>query len=177
MLCLSGNYVTESTISNVINLIVSTRDLHIYSVHKLYFSVKNNQSQEGLVKVALYAFGEYGDLLVNNSVLGSENETINVTDNELLTLISEFLDKKFNNITIKEYLLNTLVKLSVKLNEKNHEIIKLMVEKENFSFYPEVQQRASEYLILVNLKNDELKHKILDGIPISKILKENDIQK
>ena len=52
-----------------------------------------------------------------------------------------------------------------------------MIENENCSFYPEVQQRANEYLVFFGLNDNELKNKILNSIPISKIVKENDIKK
>ena len=78
MLCLAGNYVSDETVSSIINLIVSISELHLYTVHKLFLSVKNNLAQEGLVKVALYIFGEFGDILISNSVQGPENEPITV---------------------------------------------------------------------------------------------------
>ena len=78
MMCLAGNFVTEETVSSIINLIVSTTDLHLYSVYKLYLSVKNNFAQEGLVKVALYVIGEFGDILITNSVQGPDDEQITV---------------------------------------------------------------------------------------------------
>ena len=177
MLCLAGNYVTETTLSSVINLIISTKQLHIYSVHKIFFSVKNNLSEEGLVKVALYTFGELGNLLVTNSVLGPDNETIIITDQILLGLIDQIQCKKYDNCSTKEYLLNCLVKLSVRLNETNIERIRGMIESENNSFYPEVQQRASEYLVLLRPNLKVLKQRILEGIPMSSIVKEFDIKK
>ena len=78
MLCLAGNYVSDETVSSIINLIVSISELQLYTVHKLFLSVKNNLAQEGLVKVALYIFGEFGDILISNSVQGPENEPITV---------------------------------------------------------------------------------------------------
>ena len=78
MLCLAGNHVTEETVSSIINLIIGTSELHLYTVHKLFLSVKNNLAQEGLVKVALYVIGEFGDILISNSVQGPEYEPITV---------------------------------------------------------------------------------------------------
>jgi AP-1 complex subunit gamma-1 len=45
MLCLSGNFVSEETTSNVINLIISTPELNLYAVHKLFLAMKNNLAQ------------------------------------------------------------------------------------------------------------------------------------
>jgi len=45
MLCLCGNYISEETTSSIINLVVSSEDLHLYSVHKLFQAVKINLAQ------------------------------------------------------------------------------------------------------------------------------------
>jgi len=45
MLCLSGNFVSEETTSNIINLIISTPELNLYAVHKLFLAMKNNLGQ------------------------------------------------------------------------------------------------------------------------------------
>jgi AP-1 complex subunit gamma-1 len=177
MLCLGGNFVNDNSVSMIINVIIGTKELHIYSVHKLFFSVKNNLSQEGLVKVALYAFGELGDLLTTNSVIGPEDEIISIREADLMNLIKEILHKKYEGSSLKEFLLNALVKLSVRLSENNLEGIKSMLENENSSYFTEVQQRANEYLFIIQPKLKELKAQILEGIPLAKIIKEFDIKK
>jgi len=177
MLCLAGNYATEQTISSVINLIVSTQELNLYSVHKLYITVKNNLAQEGLVKVALYTIGEFGDILVKNSVQGPDNETIVVNEDDIISLLRDIQSRKYPNSTIKEYLLNTLIKLSVKCSPNSGSQLKSMIESENNSIFVEVQQRSNEYLVLFGLQNDNLKQKVLNSIPMSKVTKENEVKK
>ena len=54
MLCLAGNFISDEISSSIINLIISTEELHIYSVHKLYIAMKSNMSQESLMKVGVY---------------------------------------------------------------------------------------------------------------------------
>ncbi len=177
MLCLAGNFVSEGTVSSIINLIITANQLHVYSVHKLFFALKNNLTQEGLVKVSLYAFGEFGDLLVSNPAIGSDNETIIVTETDLLNLINEIMNRKYENPSTTVFLLNCLIKLSVRLGDKHIDKIKEMLEKENNSFNSEVQQRASEYLFFLQPRLNELRHKVLEGIPLSKIIKEIEINK
>jgi AP-1 complex subunit gamma-1 len=177
MLCLAGNFVSDGTVSSIINLIITANQLHVYSVHKLFFALKNNMTQEGLVKVSLYAFGEFGDLLVSNPAIGSDNETIIVTENDLLNLINEIMNRKYENQSTTVFLLNCLIKLSVRLGDIHIDKIKEMLEKENSSFYSEVQQRASEYLFFLQPRLNELRHKVLEGIPLSKIIKEIEINK
>jgi len=177
MLCLAGNFVSDGTVSSIINLIITANQLHVYSVHKLFFALKNNLTQEGLVKVSLYAFGEFGDLLVSNPAIGSDNETIIVTETDLLNLINEIMNRKYENPSTTVFLLNCLIKLSVRLGDKHIDKIKEMLEKENNSFNSEVQQRASEYLFFLQPRLNELKQRVLEGIPLSKIIKEIEINK
>ncbi len=45
MLSLSGNYVSDETTSSIINLIVSTKELHVYAAHKLLLTLNGNIGQ------------------------------------------------------------------------------------------------------------------------------------
>ena len=86
MLCLAGNFVSDETVSSVINLIVSTPELSLYAVHKLFIAMRSNLGQEGLIKVGVYILGELGDVLISNPVTGPENETISVSEQEVMKL-------------------------------------------------------------------------------------------
>jgi len=56
MLCLCGNFVNEQTTSSIINLIVSTEELHLYAVHKLYLNLKINMGQVYYYKRVYYTY-------------------------------------------------------------------------------------------------------------------------
>jgi AP-1 complex subunit gamma-1 len=176
ILCLAGNFVAEETVSSVINLIVSTPDLHLYSVHKLFLAMKSNLGQEGLIKVGIYILGELGDLLVNTSVTGPDNENISVSEEEVIQLILDINIKKYNSI-VKEYLMNCYFKLVNKFSDKSTEQLKFLLEQESKSFNCEVQQRASEYIIFTQVANDGLRKEISKNVPNSKIVKEVKVTK
>jgi AP-1 complex subunit gamma-1 len=176
MLCLAGNFVSDEICSSIINLIISTEELHIYSVHKLYIAMKSNMSQEGLIKVGVYILGELGLLLINNTVTGPEEESISVSEEELISHLSEINNKKYNS-DIKEYLMNCFMKLITKLTSKSQEELRYLLEQESKSYNCEVQQRAVEYLVLNNINNLSLKREIMTNVPISKIVKESEIKK
>ncbi len=176
ILCLAGNFVTEDTISTVINLIVSTPELHLYSVHKLFLAMKNNLGQEGLIKVGIYILGELGSILVNNTVTGPDGEVIQVTEDEVVQLIDEIQNKKYSP-GVKEYSLNCYFKLIAKFSGNNVEHLKELIEQESKSYHCEVQQRASEYTIFSQVSNENLRGDILRNIPNSKIVKEGRAQK
>jgi len=176
MLCLAGNFISDEISSSIINLIISTEELHIYSVHKLYIAMKSNMSQEALMKVGVYILGELGFDLISNSVEGPDGETIEVTEDELLNHLLEINSRKYSS-DIKEYLMNCFMKLITKLSQKSQDEMKYCLEEESKSYNCEVQQRAVEYMILTNLNNFNLKKDIMRNVPNSKIVKESEIKK
>ena len=176
MLCLAGNFISDEISSSIINLIVSTEELHIYSVHKLYIAMKSNMSQEALIKVGVYILGELGGELIANPVQGPEGETIVVTEDELINHLVEINARKYTS-DVKEYLMNCFMKLITKLSQKSQDEMKYLLEEETKSYNCEVQQRAVEYMILTNLNNFSLKKEIMRNVPNSKIVKENEIKK
>ena len=173
---LNHHFISDDITSSIINLIVSTQELHIYSVHKLHIAMKSNMSQEALVKVGVYILGELGGDLIANSVQGPDGETIEVTEDELVSHLVEINARKYSS-DIKEYLMNCFMKLITKLSQKSQEEMKYLIEEESKSYNCEVQQRAVEYSILTNLNNFSLKKEIMRNVPNSKIVKESEIKK
>jgi AP-1 complex subunit gamma-1 len=176
MLCLAGNFVSEETISSVINLVVSTPELHLYTIHKLYIAMKSNLGQEGIVKVGIYLLGEMGDILTKNSVSGPEGESITVSEDEVVQVLVEINGRKTSS-GIREYLVNCYVKLISKFSEPSITTLKSLLDQETRSYHCEVQQRAVEYLVFSNLTNNNQKRDILRSIPNSKVVKETDVKK
>lgn len=177
MLCIAGNYVSEETTASIINVIVSTHELNVYSVHKLYLAVKNNLNQEGLVKIGVYVIGEFGDILVSNNVLGPDNENIVVTEEDVIKLLKDINGAKYSSSNVKEYLMNCYVKLTTKFSPKNVDEIKYYLEQETKSYFYEVQQRAVEYVIFNKILNSDIRKEVTKHIPPSKSIKENEVRK
>jgi AP-1 complex subunit gamma-1 len=175
MLCLAGNFVSEETTSSIINLIVGTSELFLYSVHRLYHALNNNLGQEALAKVAIYVIGEFGDLLISNSVQGPDGESISVSESDVMDILSKVFYKKYSNPGIKEYLLNCFLKLSVKFRNSTQQINDY-INEDCKSAYCEVQQRANEYIVLCN-KDNTTKSLIVKNTPLSTIVKEQEIKK
>lgn len=171
MICLAGNHLTEDTISSIINLIVNCTELIIYSVFKLFLSLKNNYNKEGLAKVAIYTIGEFGDLLVSNSVIGPENDVLKVKEHDVLNVFKQILDDEETIATVREYIMNALAKLSNKFSEESNKLIYSLIEGETKSYYSEVQQRAVEYTVFKRIGNKDLEAKVLKNIPVSNSIK------
>lgn len=128
------------------------------------------------MKVGVYILGELGHDLISNPVEGPDEETIEVSEEELVSHLMEINSRKYSS-DIKEYLMNCFMKLITKLSQKSQEELKYLLEEESKSYNCEVQQRAVEYMILTNLNNFNLKKDIMRNIPNSKIIKESEIKK
>jgi hypothetical protein len=138
--------------------------------------MKSNLGQEGLIKVGVYILGELGDILVGNSVTGPDNENISVTEEDVVALIDEINSRKYNP-GVKEYLMNCYFKLITKFSENSANHFKFLVEQETRSYFCEVQQRATEYLIFGQIADNGLRREITKSVPTSKLSKESEIKK
>ena len=175
MLCLAGNFVSDETVSSVINLIVSTPELSLYAVHKLFLAMKSNLGQEGLIRVGIYILGELSNILVSHPVTGPEGENITVSEEEVISLLNEINSKKYSSCT-KELMLNCYFKLITKFpNSSEH--LKNLIENESRSYHCEVQQRASEYLVFSQLADEALRRDITKNVPPAKNIRESEVKK
>jgi AP-1 complex subunit gamma-1 len=64
VLKLAGGYVREEILSSFIRLVGLTPDLQMYTTQKLYASLKEDITQEGLTTAGVWCIGEYGELLL-----------------------------------------------------------------------------------------------------------------
>jgi len=180
MLSISSNFVSESIIASTINLIIANPELQIYSVHKLFIAVRNNYlNQEALVKVAVYVIGEFGDMLLQNPIQGADDEIITVYEKDLVDLFRILLEQRYSDSSVKEYILNSIFKLSNKLNigKNTKSDLKKLNDSQTYAFENEVQQRSVEYNLFDVFVKEEMKHLIISNIPIHKSYKENEIKK
>lgn len=99
-----------------------------------------------------------------------------MSEEEVIELLNEIFYKKYSNSTIKEYLLNCLLKLSVKFHGSKDRISQF-IEEDTKSNFCEVQQRAVEYSIFTKIDNYSLKKDITRNTPNSKIVKEYEVKK
>jgi len=177
MFSLAGNFLSEETVSNAINLIVNTPELQVYSLHKLFIAIQNNLGQEGLVKAGVYLLGEFGNVLISSPAQGPDGETIQVSEGDVMDLLSEINQRKYSSSSVKEYMLNSLMKLSTKLGSNSQNLIKEMIDNERTSYYAEVQQRAVEYSVFNKNSNADLKSDIAKNVPGSKVVKEENMSR
>lgn len=87
VLTLSEAHCREQYISQIITVIATTPELHQYSVTKVYFALKENLNQIGLVQLGVWLVGEFGEMLVNGSCKNPDGNPIVVPDNEIISIL------------------------------------------------------------------------------------------
>jgi AP-1 complex subunit gamma-1 len=166
----------EEVLSQIIVAILEVKDLYIYSAHKAFLALKmkKNENNPPLAKLCIYIIGELAIYLINNTTLNCKNETLSVTENDILNLFKEVGNKHNNlgNETVIEYLLNALVKLFMKFKDKKSEI-ESMIKHYKRSYFSEVQSRALEYLQFNKSNKDKMKEKMVEAVPVPQRKKEN----
>ena len=166
----------EDVLSQIIVAILEVKDLYIYSAHKAFLALKmkKNENNPPLAKLCIYIIGELAIYLINNTTLNCKNETLSVTENDILNLFKEVGNKHNNlgNETVIEYLLNALVKLFMKFKDKKSEI-ESMIKHYKRSYFSEVQSRALEYLQFNKSNKDKMKEKMVEAVPVPQRKKEN----
>ena len=165
----------EDVLSNIILAILEVKDLYIYSAHKAFLAlkIKKNENNPSLAKLCIYIIGELATYLISNTTLNCKNETITVTESDILHLFKEVGNKHNNlgNETVLEYLLNALVKLFIKFKDKKSEI-ESMIKHYKRSYFSEVQSRALEYLQFNKSDKEKMKQKMVETIPLPQKNKE-----
>jgi AP-1 complex subunit gamma-1 len=123
VLTLSEGHCREQYISQIITVIATTPELHQYSVTKVYFALKENLSQIGLVQLGVWLVGEFGEMLVNGSCKNPDGNPIVVADSEILGIMKKILEDhnklgERSDIIIM-WTLTALSKLSIRIGQQN----------------------------------------------------------
>ena len=168
MLCISENHVPDEIINKITNLIIGTPELHQYSMFRFFISMRVNPNQEGLLKVGIYLLGELCQLIMGVSATIEENETVTITEQDVIGLLVGLANNKETSEICHEELVNCAFKLLGKLSPEGVTELKTILEQETRSFYCEVQERASEYVVFTQIANEQMQKKIADSVPVNK---------
>ena len=130
-----------------------------YILAKLFNAVRLNCSQEGLVIIALYLLGEYGDKLLEQSNIICGGEEIHISESDLISLLTCIFDRYENNQQVNKYLMNCVMKLHDKLASKSAFIHFIKAKETSYDY--EIQERAFEYSVLIASDT----RKLLENVP------------
>ena len=171
VLKLAGNYVKEQILSSFVRLIATTPDLQTYSVQKLYASLKDDITQEGLTLAGTWVIGEYGDALLRGGQYEEEELVQEVKESDIVDLFTTILNSGYATQIVTEYIITSLMKLTARLTDPAQIIqIRRLLSKRTSDLDIEVQQRAVEYGNL--FAYDEIRKGVLERMPPPEIREE-----
>lgn len=175
MLTIAGNITDESVPRTAIIFIAQAEGLQGYATHRLYRALLEDSTMFGLLQVAIWCIGEYGNALLQ-SCSSSENEASfpAVGESEVIAILEKCSKQHNADATLKGLVINALMKLSSRFPHTSKAAIAQIISPYRHSLSLELQQRSSEYVVLLGQQWDHLRKDLLDKMPI---LDESEIRK
>ncbi|KAJ5774447.1 Armadillo-like helical [Penicillium paradoxum] len=171
VLKLAGNYVKEQILSSFVRLIATTPDLQTYAVQKLYSSLKEDISQEGLTLAATWTIGEYADSLLQGGQYEEEELVKEVHENDIVDLFNNILNSTYASQIVVEYIITASMKLTVRMSDSAQiERLRRLLSSRTADLSVEIQQRAVEYTNLFGY--DQIRRGVLERMPAPEIREE-----
>ena len=164
MLKLAGSYVKEQILSSFVRLIATSPDQQTYCVQKLYASLKEDITQEGLTLAASWVIGEYGDALIRGGSYEEAELVQRVEESEIVDLLATILASAYASPIVTEYIVTAAMKLSARLQDARQvERVRRLLGDRTADLSVEIQQRAVEYSNLFNY--DQIRRGVLERMP------------
>ena len=171
VLKLAGNYVKEQILSSFVRLIATTPDLQTYSVQKLYASLREDITQEGLTLAASWVIGEFGDALLRGGQYEEEELVKEVKENDIVDLFTNILNSTYATQVVTEYIITAAMKLSTRMSDAAQiDRIRRLLASRSADLNVEIQQRSVEYTNLFGY--DQIRRGLLEKMPPPEIREE-----
>lgn len=168
MLTIAGNNIDDSVPRTAIIFVAQADGLQGYSTHRLYRALNDDTSQLGLLQVAVWCIGEYGSLLLKDfPAADAESEHYSaLTETEVIALLEKCLKLHNADVSTKALVINALMKLSVRFSAYSKTAIVDLITPFRHSMSLELQQRSTEYTVLLGSQWDGLRREVLDKMPV-----------
>ncbi|OJJ36614.1 hypothetical protein ASPWEDRAFT_38217 [Aspergillus wentii DTO 134E9] len=171
VLKLAGSYVKEQILASFVRLIATTPELQTYSTQKLYLSLKEDISQEGLILAGTWVIGEYGDNLLRGGQYEEEELVKEVKESDVVDLFINILNSTYATQTVIEYIITASMKLTVRMTDTAQiERLRRFLGNRTADLSVEIQQRAVEYTNLFGY--DQIRRGVLERMPPPEIREE-----
>ncbi|XP_020678562.1 AP-1 complex subunit gamma-2 [Dendrobium catenatum] len=160
----AGNHVKDEVWHSLIVVISNAADLQGYTVRSLYKAFQTSSLQVGLVRVALWCIGEYGEMLVNGAGMLAAEEPVTVTESDAIDVVEVALKSHSSDFTIRAMSLIALLKLSSRFPPTSERIRELIIQhKGNFEL--ELQQRSIEFNNIIQ-KHKNIQSSLVERMPV-----------
>lgn len=167
----AGNHVKEQILASFVRLIATTPDLQTYSVQKLYASLKDDITQEGLTLAGAWTIGEYGDALLRGGQYEEEELVKEVRESDIVDLFTTILNSSYAGQIVTEYIITAAIKLTTRLSDHSQiERLRRLISGYRANLDVEIQQRAVEYSNLFG--HDQIRRGVLEKMPPPEIREE-----
>ena len=161
---LAGGHIREQILASFVRLIATSPDQQAYCVQKLYASLKEDITQEGLTLAGAWVIGEYGDALITGGGIEASESAQRVEEGEIVDLFTTILNSAYSSQTTTEYIVTSAMKLTTRLqNPGEIERIRRLLQDRTTDLSVEIQQRAVEYGNLFNY--DQVRQGVLERMP------------
>eukprot|EP01039_Chlorochromonas_danica_P002117 gene2117-2311_t len=170
MLSIAGNIADESVPRSAIIFISQAEGLQGYATHRLYRCLLEDAAQLGLLQVAIWCIGEYGNHLLRECTmsdgdLGTQSFPA-VTEQDVVNLLEKCAKHHSADISTKALVLNALMKLTVRFSANIIPYVEELLAPYKHSMSLELQQRSTEYSVLLGMKWSDLRKQLLEKMPI-----------
>mmetsp|Transcript_20750 Transcript_20750/g.29830 ORF Transcript_20750/g.29830 Transcript_20750/m.29830 type:complete len:839 (+) Transcript_20750:87-2603(+) len=165
MLSLAGNQCDDSIPRTAIIFIAQSGSLQAYAVHRLFANLQSDTSQLTLVHVGIWCIGEYGEMLVRSCTEGDQTFPA-VPEATVVSFLDSCLRIHNAEVTTKAFILNALLKLSVRVSPGMRGTIQGILSSFKSSMVLELQQRGAEYSTLLTSRWDGIRGELLDKMPV-----------
>ncbi|EMD00572.1 hypothetical protein BAUCODRAFT_144223 [Baudoinia panamericana UAMH 10762] len=171
VLKLAGNFVREQILSSFVRLIATTPELQTYCAQKLYASLREDISQEGLNLAGAWVIGEYGDALLRGGSYEEEELVHEVKESEIVDLFTAILNSSYAGQMVTEYIITSAMKLTTRLQDPAQvDRLRRLLLNHQTDLDVEVQQRSVEYGNLFSY--DAVRKGVLERMPPPEIREE-----
>jgi len=165
VLRLAGNYIRDDVLASFLRLVANTSELHAYTVQKLYMALHDDMSQTGQTLAAVWATGEYGDILFDAGRITQDGATYDVSPQAVVNLMASLLESVYATESIREFVLTALAKLAIRMRDASQRArIQGLLSQYAESIELETQKRALEYGAL--LQRQAICDGVLEAMPV-----------
>ncbi|OAA67145.1 ap-2 complex subunit alpha [Niveomyces insectorum RCEF 264] len=153
LIAMAGDHVSDEVWQRVIQIVTNNEELQVYAAKNSLMYAKQDHCHETLVKIGAYILGEFGHL---------------IAEEKGCSPIEQFLALQSKvpacSASTKAMILSCFVKFVNLFPEIKPQLVHVF-EVFSHTLDSELQQRACEYLALVNMPTDDLLRTVLDEMP------------
>ena len=134
----------------------------------MFRNVVDDSSQLGLVQITVWCIGEYGDSLIRTCLPVDEdtNSYPAASETEVINALDKCLRLHNADVMTKSLIISSLLKLSVRFSPSCNATITELISSFKNSMSLELQQRSSEFSLLLTSRWNGIRGDLLGKMPV-----------